>query len=81
MFSKIATISLLATASAKSCVDECQRAEAPHDKPIMVQKESMMRKQRFWEHMKMNNKMGVGISQGVTPCVNGMAGIYPCSGM
>jgi len=47
----------------------------------MVQKDSMMRKQRFWEHMKMDNKMDIGVSQASTPCVNGMAGEYPCSGI
>lgn len=41
----------------------------------------MARKERFWEHMKMDNRMMVGESRGPIECVNGKAGEYDCSGV
>lgn len=84
MLSKLALLSLLGSAAAtepKHCADDCLRASAPNDPPLMVQKGSMAKKENFWEHMKMDNKMGSGVSQGAIPCVDGMAGEYACSGV
>jgi choice-of-anchor B domain-containing protein len=84
MFSKLALLSLLGTAAAtepKHCVDDCLRSSAPNDPPLMVKNGNMARKERFWEHMKMDNKMMTGVSQPAAPCVDGMAGEYPCSGV
>jgi choice-of-anchor B domain-containing protein len=83
MLSKIALLSLLGSAAATEthCVDECLRSNAPNDPPLMVKKGHMERKERFWKHLQMDNKMMVGSSQGAAPCVNGMAGEYACSGV
>ena len=83
MLSKVALLSLLGSAAAteKHCVDDCLRQTALHDPPVMVKKGSMERKERFWEHMKMDHRMMTGVSQGPTPCVDGMAGEYACSGV
>lgn len=71
----------LSAAEEKHCTGACLRAEKPNDKPIMAQKGNMERKKRFWEHMKMNNQMGVAPSTTGTPCVDGKAGDYSCSGI
>ena len=79
MLSKVALLSLLGAATATEpthCVDECLRSSAPNDPPLMVKKGHMERKERFWEHMKMDNKMMTGVSQGATPCVDGKAGEF-----
>jgi choice-of-anchor B domain-containing protein len=82
MFSKLALLSLFGAVSGENhCVDECLRSSAPHDTPLMVQKGSMARKEHFWKHMKMDNKMMTGVSQGPTACVDGHAGEYACSGV
>ena len=84
MFSKFALLSLFGTVAAENshhCVDECLRSNAPNDPPLMIKKGHMERKERFWQHMKMDHKMMVGKSQGPAPCVNGKAGEYDCSGV
>ena len=75
------TLSLVASESVNHCTGDCLRSEKPHDPPIMATKGNMARKETFWTHMKMDNKMGVAPSSAGEKCVDGKAGEYACSGV
>jgi len=47
----------------------------------MAVKGAMMKKEKFWNEMKLANKMGVAPSSNAAPCLNGFAGEYACSGI